>query len=369
MKKKGDQKLKIEDVNNNNQEKPQENTLEKNGDQKAEEVNNNNNQEKPQENEKEKVPKELTDQDLDNMSKQLDFYFSDSNYPKDKFILDLANADGGWVPVEVFLKFNKIKKWTGDVNVVEKCFRKCKLVEVSEDGKKVKRLGAFMDPVTLESKTVCASGFSSGKYVNKIEVEKAFTVFGKVMSVWHIKDRINKKKRSVFVEFASEDIAKKAIEAGTLNYMDAGKEYPIAIVSKKVYNEQVAENEKNYEKKNKNKRKRDDGDIPNLVFSPGLLLKILTDPKEIILAEEKQMETIKFLKQAFAQYGKIGYVDLKGIICIIRFHEAQSTQNALKALVQDKTKIRDKELNAVIMDGEEEKKYWEENIINRQEKK
>jgi len=96
--------------------------------------------------------------------------------------------------------------------------------------------------------------------------------------------------------------------------MDAGKEYPIAIVSKKVYNEQVAENEKNYEKKNKNKRKRDDGDIPNLVFSPGLLLKILTDPKEIILAEEKQMETIKFLKQAFAQYGKIGYVDLKGII-------------------------------------------------------
>jgi len=84
-----------------------------------------------------------------------------------------------------------------------------------------------------------------------------------------------------------------------------------------------------------------------------------------MLPDEKQMETIKFLKQVLSEYGKIGYVDMKEENFVIRFHETQSAQNAIKSLVQDKKKIRDKELNAVIMEGEEEKKYWEDNIINK----
>jgi len=57
------------------------------------------------------------------------------------------------------------------------------------------------------------------------------------------KDRV-KKKRSVYVEFDSEESAKKAIEAGTLNYKHEGKEYPITIISKKDYLIQVEEQEK-----------------------------------------------------------------------------------------------------------------------------
>jgi len=179
---------------------------------------NNNNNEVPKVDAK--PPKVLTEQDLENMTNQLDFYFSDSNYPKDKFILELANADGGWVPVDVFLKFNKIKKFTNDVNVVEKCFKNCKLVEVSEDGKKVKRLAPLLDPELLEKRTIHASGFTTAKYTNKQNVEKVFTVFGKVMSVWNINDRLQKKRRGVYVEFDSEDSANKAISTGTINYKD-----------------------------------------------------------------------------------------------------------------------------------------------------
>jgi len=300
------------------------------------------------------------------MTKQLDFYFSDSNYPKDKFILELANADGGWVPVDVFLKFNKIKKFTGDVNVVEKCFRKCKLVEVSEDGKKVKRLGNLLvDPQVLELRTVHAYGFTSKKFVNKVEVEKAFTVYGKVNSVWYIKkDRI-KKKRSVYIEFDSEDSAKKALEAGTFNYKHEGKEYPITIISKKDYMIQVEEQEKKNEKHKNKKRKRDESETHSKTLTPGLLLKILNDPKELLLPQETYKHGIIFLKQTLSEYGKVGYVEMNDGICIIRFHEAPSAQNALKAFVEEKKKIREKEINAVIMEGEEEKKYWDDNILNR----
>jgi len=144
------------------------------------------------------------------MTKQLDFYFSDSNYPKDKFILDLAKEDG-WVPVDVFLKFNKIKNKTNDVKVVENCFRKCKLVEVSEDGKKVKRLAPLLDPQILEIRTVYAGGFSSNKFVNKLNVEKAFTVFGKVMSVWNVGDR-NKKKGVSMLNLNLMKVQKKQLK-------------------------------------------------------------------------------------------------------------------------------------------------------------
>jgi len=35
-----------------------------------------------------------------------------------------------------------------------------------------------------------------------------------------------------------------------------------------------------------------------------------------------------------------------------------------KGLVEEKKKIRDKELNAVVLEVEEEKKYWEDNKKN-----
>jgi len=84
-----------------------------------------------------------------------------------------------------------------------------------------------------------------------------------------------------------------------------------------------------------------------------------------LLPQETYKQGIIFLKQTLSEYGKIGYVEMKDGICVIRFHEAQSAQNALKALVEEKKKIREKEINAVIMEGEDEKKYWDDNILNR----
>jgi len=127
-------------------------------------------------------------------------------------------------------------------------------------------------------------------------------------------------------------------------------------------------NKKKKNEKHKNKkRKRDDSNdnTQSKTLTPGLLLKILNDPKELLLPQETYKQGIIFLKQTLSEYGKIGYVEMKDGICVIRFHEAQSAQNALKALVEEKKKIREKEINAVIMEGEDEKKYWDDNILNR----
>jgi len=98
----------------------------------------------------------------------------------------------------------------------------------------------------------------------------------------------------------------------------------------------------------------------------GVLLKI-KNYKDIMIENEAVFDTVNFFKATFAEYGKVGYVDLDDKVdkLVVRFNEAQSAQNAKKALVEEKKKIRDKELIVEILEGEEEKKYWDENILNK----
>ena len=42
--------------------------------------------------------------------RQVEYYFSDSNFPKDKFLMaEVAKSDEGWVNLTVIAGFNKIK--------------------------------------------------------------------------------------------------------------------------------------------------------------------------------------------------------------------------------------------------------------------
>jgi uncharacterized membrane protein YgcG len=344
--------------NNNNAPKP---VITKQEDQTTSKSNNNN------------APKPvLTEEELlKKVTNQLDFYFSDSNYPKDTFILDYANKDDGWVPVDVFLKFNKIKTLTMDLQIIEKCFKNAGEVVVSEDGKKVKRKSPLLDPEVLMNRTIYASGFSTGKYTNKLMIGEAFSTFGKVNSVWNLKDR-NKKRRGVYIEYETEENASKALAAGNLNFKDEDKEYAIRIISKKTHLAEDAEKETKNEKFNKkknNKRKYDDMDKEGGGKTSGLTPSVLVrvkNFKEIIVPEENIKDTRVFLKTALSEHGKIGYIDIDADkdVCIVRFNEAESAKNALKALNEDKIKIRDKELVASLLEGDEEKKYWDENILN-----
>jgi len=102
-------------------------------------------------------------------------------------------------------------------------------------------------------------------------------------------------------------------------------------------------NEKfNNRKNNKRKREEDTDNNTNdkpsgKTHTPGVLLNI-QNFKDIVLPEEKFQSTREFLKQALSEYGKISYIDSKEDICMIRFEEAQSAQNANKALVEEKKK-------------------------------
>lgn len=72
----------------------------------------------------------------ENILKQMEFYFSDANLTKDRFLGDLVKTNP-YVPLDVFLKFNKIRSMTQDVTDITKAMKNSSLLELSEDRLKV----------------------------------------------------------------------------------------------------------------------------------------------------------------------------------------------------------------------------------------
>lgn len=72
----------------------------------------------------------------ENILKQMEFYFSDANLTKDRFLADLVKSNP-YVPLDMFLKFNKIRTLTQDVTDIAKAMKNSKFLELTEDKSKV----------------------------------------------------------------------------------------------------------------------------------------------------------------------------------------------------------------------------------------
>ncbi|CCD24763.1 tRNA maturation protein LHP1 NDAI_0D04490 [Naumovozyma dairenensis CBS 421] len=71
--------------------------------------------------------------------KQVEFYFSESNFPYDKFLRSTAEKNDGWVPISTIATFNRMKKYRPVDKVIE-ILKTSKILQVSEDGENVKRI-------------------------------------------------------------------------------------------------------------------------------------------------------------------------------------------------------------------------------------
>jgi len=273
---------------------------------------------------------ELEPEVLGQITKQLNFYFSDSNYPKDNFLLEEAKKnDEGWIAVAEFCKFNKIKALTSDVGVISKCFKNCEDVTVSEDGNQVKRKNPIPSMDVLNARTIVVAGFS--KNVDKVKIDEFFSQFGKILSIWF--NKAKKGKRSLSIEFENEEIAKATASKGTVTFKEGDADITLTMTLK---NDIVEVENKNENKKNKKRKHESNGSE----ITPGLLMRI-TNIDDIKNDEEDNIQFRDFLKAAFAEYGKVQYVDEKheGGGYILRFSEAVHVQNAIKSLRDEKNKL------------------------------
>ncbi|XP_049868028.1 la-related protein 7 [Pectinophora gossypiella] len=144
----------------------------------------------------------------ENIMKQMEFYFSDANLTKDRFLGDLVKSDP-YVPLDVFLKFNKIRSMTQDVNDIAKAMKHSTILELSEDKSKVRRktpvqaYDADLRTVYVESIPVTAT---------REWLQRVFSVYGDVAYISLPKFKNSQKIKGYgFIEFKKPEDAQKCL--------------------------------------------------------------------------------------------------------------------------------------------------------------
>ncbi|VVT44026.1 uncharacterized protein SAPINGB_P000265 [Magnusiomyces paraingens] len=160
--------------------------------------------------------------------KQVEFYFSDQNLPKDKFLLGLTKENEGWIPISTIATFSRMRRFSPLETIVAALRESEDLLEVSENGELVRRKTPLDESAatsesssnTTEKKPVSkgaqafarsiyAKGFGEETSASQYDIEKYFEAFAPVTQVRLRRADDKKFKGSVFVEFANLEDAQR----------------------------------------------------------------------------------------------------------------------------------------------------------------
>jgi lupus La protein len=218
---------------------------------------------------------------------QVEFYFSDSNLPRDQFLLTkVGGSQNNPVELKILHTFKRMRHFQPFEAIVE-AMRESNFLELCEDDSSVRRreplpasLDNGADPNAIQifedkamPRSVYAKGFGEEVPSTQFDIESFFTQYGATNAVRLRRSEDKVFKGSVFVEFDTEETAKKFLE------LDPKPQYngkDLQIMSKKEYCDKKVEDiksgkirpNKQYDKSRKDdrrggrdfKRKRDDED-------------------------------------------------------------------------------------------------------------
>jgi hypothetical protein len=110
----------------------------------------------------------------DKLRKQLEFYFSDSNFRRDKFMQEEAGKQAeGFIGIEVLLTFNRLKALLEGVDDqtagVVSALSGSEAIVVSEDGKSLRRKTPLPEVDNSAQRTVFAATFPKDAKLEEIQ--------------------------------------------------------------------------------------------------------------------------------------------------------------------------------------------------------
>ncbi|XP_047507192.1 la protein homolog [Pieris napi] len=318
-----------------------------------------------QENNQSEGSEEITE--LENsIIRQVEYYFGDSNLPRDKFLRDQVLLDDGWIPLDILLKFNRLAKLSEDHDVIVNALGKSRsgLLEISDDNKKVRRNPELPVPEMneerrkeLTARTVYAKGFPKDALLD--DILKFLKQFEEVENVIMRKyqDRQTKNKifkGSIFVTFKTKEHATKLIETKGLKYNDT----ELLILWQDNYlkqkqEEYAAHKEKKQKKTQKGEEKgeKDDFKLPTgtvLFFNEG------SDN----LTREKIKDALTSLG------GEVAYIDFNqgDTQGWVRLSKENAAKELSEKFTDGKVKIDEKEIPFKLLEGDEETAYLEKTV-------
>ncbi|XP_014666201.1 PREDICTED: la-related protein 7-like [Priapulus caudatus] len=143
---------------------------------------------------------------------QMEFYFSDSNLAKDRFMKEqLNNAEDGYIDLSIFTRFNKIRSMTVDLTVLAESLQSSDILQVSDDKTKVKRVTEVAQLENVDDCTVYVERLP--KHANHDWVKQIFKRCGNVTYVSMPKFKKSSNfKGFAFVEFDTAKAAELACQ-------------------------------------------------------------------------------------------------------------------------------------------------------------
>ena len=163
------------------------------------------------------------------VQKQVEFYFSDSNLPKDKFLRGKVQADPqGFVDLALLCTFSRMREHQAALGAEEfvggcsKTLKASATLVLSEDGRRVRRSAALPDRDTSLARTVYAAGLGETE-PQLDEMTALFSAHGTIRSVrFHREGASDARvfKGGCFVELETIDQA-TALLAAEVAYKEA----------------------------------------------------------------------------------------------------------------------------------------------------
>lgn len=291
------------------------------------------------------------------IKRQVEFYFSDSNYRKDTFLRAAAESDPeGFVPISVLLTFNKLKSMTTNVSEVAAAIEDSDALVLNATKDKVKRAEPLPDVDTSAERTLYVKGYPTDDADVTIEsITTYFSQFGKVNMVKMRKTLEKTFKGSVLVEFGTVAEMEAALKA-THEY----KGKPFIQVS--TFADWNNEKQAFSSKRKGEKRKIDDvsGDKNDaepeeeVQFESGLVFRISGIPVAATALNVKE-----FFKTITDD---VKFVDLtENATAVLRVANQEAAKKIVAASSLEMTVDGDETkhlLTATLLTGTEESNYW-----------
>ncbi|RWS27996.1 lupus La-like protein [Leptotrombidium deliense] len=234
--------------------------------------------------------------------KQIEYYFSDINLGKDKFMQQEMMKNNGWIPLSVLLTFNRLKAITESEEEIVTALRKSKsgLMLISENERQVKRdvekipLPEMTDDYRkqLNMRTVHLKGFPLDAQYD--DIHGYCSQFGEVESLEVRRTKDKQFKGCVFAVYKTVEEAEKAVASD-----EKFKENGLLRENKLRYFERKSEFFAKREQKKKAQKQT--SEAIESKFVANAVLKIKNVPKDVGFAK---------LKDVLGKYGEISYVDI-----------------------------------------------------------
>jgi len=311
--------------------------------------------------------------------KQVEFYFSDSNLPRDAFLKGIVTkSEEGWCPIETLASFQRMKKISTEMSVVVAALKESTCLTVSEDGVNVRRNVPLPEgKIDTSDRSVYMKGFPEDASLEDVQgfAEKQLKEGDKLLltRMRRFKGGDNDKnfKGSVFLEFNNAEAAQRFAALTDLKYTEASEaamevlmkvdyvaKKKVEIAAKKGKKTGGAATGGQGTKRKAEEEQKDEGITKDLIVSIGGLggESSREDLKAVLEGAGGSVTYVEYARGQTSGFVRLGD---KGV----------AATELCKKLTDANTEVNGEKATFAALTGDEEAEYWKKVRENQKNKR